>query len=298
FRAFASSGFVNAVSSADMRLMDVLGWDTVPPPPPDTTPPVLLSASPADNATNVAPTSDLVLNFSENVRAGSGTVVIHKASDGSAVATIAISDTTQIVFSGSSVVVNPTADLIAGTHYYVTVGSGAVRDIAGNVFAGISSVTNLDFTTGNARTAVYDFNTDGKSDVLLQNDSGQAGVGLLDGLSAIANIVVGANPGPSWHVIGSADFNGDGKADILWQNDSGQAGIWTMNGTTQTSAVLIGPNPGAASHIKGVGDFNADGNADILWQNDNGQPAIWLMNGTSIIESANVGANPGPSWHV
>ena len=93
------------------------------------------------------------------------------------------------------------------------------------------------------------FNTDGKSDVLLQNDSGQAGVGLLDGLSAIANIVVGANPGPSWHVIGSADFNGDGKADILWQNTDGTPGVWLMDGFTMTAGANVAFDPGASWHI-------------------------------------------------
>jgi len=57
---------------------------------------------------------------------------------------------------------------------------------------------------------------------------------------------VSADPGPSWHAIGTSDFNGDGHSDILWQNVSGQADIWEMNGTTQAAAALIGPNPGSA----------------------------------------------------
>ena len=206
---------MNAVTAADMRLMDVLGWDTVPGVPPVTTPPVLLSASPADNATNVAPTSDLVLNFSENVHAGSGNVVIHKSSDGSTIASIAIGDTTQIVFSGSSVVVNPTADLIAGTHYYITVGSGAVRDIAGNSFAGISSSTVLDFTTGNARTAPYDFNTDGKSDVLFYSapDGNWSGWQSLGG--AVAGAVAGG-PGAVLETGGRLVVFARGADNNIW----------------------------------------------------------------------------------
>ena len=86
----------------------ILGWVTVPGT--DRTPPVLLSVGPADNAINIAPTSDLVLNFSENVRAGSGNIVIHQSSDGSTIASIAIGDTTEIGFSGSSVVVETLAE--------------------------------------------------------------------------------------------------------------------------------------------------------------------------------------------
>jgi len=90
-----------------------------------------------------------------------------------------------------------------------------------------------------------DFNGDGKSDILFQNDSGQAAMWLMNGASVTSTALVGANPGPSWHVIGAGDFNGDGKSDILFQNDSGQAAMWLMNGTSVTSTALVGANPGA-----------------------------------------------------
>src|SRR5258708_10475506 len=54
-------------------------------PPPDTTPPTLAITSPADNSTNVAVGANLVLTFSESVKAGAGNVVIHNAADGSIV---------------------------------------------------------------------------------------------------------------------------------------------------------------------------------------------------------------------
>jgi hypothetical protein len=34
-------------------------------------------------------------------------------------------------------------------------------------------------------------------------------------------VTVGANPGPSWHFVGT----GDGKSGILWQNTKGQPSI-------------------------------------------------------------------------
>jgi hypothetical protein len=63
-------------------------------------------------------------------------------------------------------------------------------------------------------------------------------------------VTVGANPGTSWHIVGTGDFNGDGDADILWQNTDGQAAIWLMNGTTPFSEVLVGANPGPSWHIR------------------------------------------------
>src|SRR5258708_10135872 len=121
--------------------------DGITAPPPDTTPPTLSTTNPADNSTNVAVGANLVVTFSESVKAGSGNVVIHNALDGSAVATIAITDASQVSFSGSVLTINPTSDLAAGMHYYVTMASGVVQDLAGNAYAGLSSATDFDFTT-------------------------------------------------------------------------------------------------------------------------------------------------------
>ncbi|MGC2524503.1 MAG: VCBS repeat-containing protein [Stellaceae bacterium] len=143
-----------------------------------------------------------------------------------------------------------------------------------------------------------DFNGDRKSDILWQNTNGQAAVWLMNGATPTSEALVGGNPGPSWHVIGSGDFNGDGKADILWQNTDGQAAVWLMNGTTPTSEPVVANNPGPSWHAIGTGDFNGDGKADILWQNTDGQAAVWLMNGANPTSEALVGGNPGPAWHV
>ena len=81
--------------------------------------------------------------------------------------------------------------------------------------------------------AAADFNGDGKSDILWQNDSGLPAIWTMDGTNLTAGAAL-PNPGPTWHVAAAADFNGDGKSDILWQNDSGLPAIWTMDGTTIT----------------------------------------------------------------
>src|SRR6266436_9167205 len=94
-------------------------FDFTTSPSQDTTPPTLSTTNPADNSTNVAVSANIVLTFSESVKAGSGNLIIHNAADGSAVATIAITDASQVSFAGSVLTINPTSDLAAGTHYYV-----------------------------------------------------------------------------------------------------------------------------------------------------------------------------------
>ena len=146
-----------------------------------------------------------------------------------------------------------------------------------------------------------DFNGDGKSDILWQNNDGLPVIWEMNGGSIASAAVITyslgqADPGPSWHAIGTGDFNGDGKADILWQNNDGLPAIWEMNGTSIASAAVL-PNPGATWHAIGTSDVNGDGMADIVWQNNDGTPSIWEMNGFSILAASPL-PNPGPTWHV
>lgn len=113
----------------------------------DTTAPTLLSTSPADNATGILAGADLTLTFSEAMQAGSGDIVIYNA-DGTAARTIAVTDTTQVTISGSSVTINPTADLAFGGSYYVNMAAGVLKDTGGNSYAGISGATAFNFAVG------------------------------------------------------------------------------------------------------------------------------------------------------
>jgi methionine-rich copper-binding protein CopC len=113
----------------------------------DITAPLLSSATPADNSTNVAVGSNLVMTFNEAIRAGSGNILIYNG-NGTIARTISVTDTSQVTFSGNTVTINPTADLAGGAGYYVNLASGVIKDTAGNNFAGISDNTAWNFTTG------------------------------------------------------------------------------------------------------------------------------------------------------
>jgi Ca2+-binding RTX toxin-like protein len=113
----------------------------------DRTAPQLQKTSPADDATDVAVSANLTLTFNEAVKAGSGFIQIRKATDGSLVQNIAITDASKVNFVGNQLTINPGSDLSPDTNYYVTFVSGVVRDLAGNAFAGISSGAVFSFTT-------------------------------------------------------------------------------------------------------------------------------------------------------
>lgn len=106
--------------------------------------PELVSTTPGDGALSVTG-SRVVLTFNESVKAGTGTVTLSNGSDD--VRVISASDSTQVTISGSTVDINPSADLRAGTTYHVLIGGTALTDLAGNPFAGWSEATTLNFTT-------------------------------------------------------------------------------------------------------------------------------------------------------
>jgi hypothetical protein len=99
--------------------------------------PVLVGLSPPDDATGVAPSANLVLSFSEAIQLGTGNLVILNA-NGTVARTLAVNDASQVTVSGSTVTINPAADLTPGAGYALTVPPGALRDLAGNPFAGIT----------------------------------------------------------------------------------------------------------------------------------------------------------------
>lgn len=114
---------------------------------PDTAAPTLVQQVPSDGATEVEYTSNIILTFSENVAPGSGQyLAIKKVSDNSTVASIDVTSS-QVLFSGTSVTINPTVDLPTSTALYVLIDRGAFTDIAGNGYVGISSNSGYRFTT-------------------------------------------------------------------------------------------------------------------------------------------------------
>jgi uncharacterized delta-60 repeat protein len=107
-------------------------------------PPILITSSLADNAISVAVDSTVVLTFSEAAKAGTGNIII---TDGSDKREINITDSTQVMFSGETIAINPIADLHSGRNYHVEIASGVIQDLAGNAYVGINDATTLNFAT-------------------------------------------------------------------------------------------------------------------------------------------------------
>jgi methionine-rich copper-binding protein CopC len=117
---------------------------TLSPGSSDVTGPSVESFSPVDEASNVAVGSNIVLTFNETIARGTGSIVL-KTAAGVTVATYDAASGSNLTLSGSTLTVNPTADLAFGTGYKLEFGAGSIKDSAGNSYAGTMS---YNFTTG------------------------------------------------------------------------------------------------------------------------------------------------------
>ena len=101
------------------------------------TPVAVATFSPADETQGVAVADNIVLNFNKPIQLASGTITL-KTPAGTTLATYNAAGSTNLSVSGSTLTIDPSKDLGIFTGYKVEIGAGAVKDLAGNSFAGVS----------------------------------------------------------------------------------------------------------------------------------------------------------------
>ena len=129
----------------------------------DGTVPAMVSRFPADDAANARKAANLVATFSEPVLAGTGTIELWQFGGVSPVESYELGASSRITIAGSTLTIDPTADLLPGTDYYVTIAATAIRDESGNTFAGLTGETDWNFTTRATATTLTAVNTNGPS---------------------------------------------------------------------------------------------------------------------------------------
>lgn len=110
--------------------------------------PFLQSATPADNARDVSNDSALELIFTEDVKAGEGSLRLINRDSGE-VTEIDVGNPLLVVIDGDHVTVFPPSHLDADARYAIEIDDGAFLDMAGNGFEGIpeGDTSTFNFTT-------------------------------------------------------------------------------------------------------------------------------------------------------
>lgn len=124
--------------------------------PVDLIPPTLISVSPLNGTTNVPVYISAALQLSEEVQKGTGSIRIRRTADNSILQTIDI-NSTAVTISASTVNIKLNK-LEMYTAYYVEIDNGAITDLDGNSFSGITGTSTWGFVTGNT-IYVADFQT-------------------------------------------------------------------------------------------------------------------------------------------
>lgn len=111
----------------------------------DAVAPTLVSLSPLDDANGIAPNANLVITLSEDIALGTGNIVISD-SEGTPVSVVDVANhASQLSISDATLTIDLAADLVEDVSYYVLIDNAALKDLAGNSFAGISDPTVWNF---------------------------------------------------------------------------------------------------------------------------------------------------------
>jgi hypothetical protein len=109
--------------------------------------PAITTLSPTNGATEVSPSTNLVIGLSKNVTAQTGNILIKKSSDHSTAATIDVASGLVTGSGTNSITINPNEVLDDTTAYYILIPGTGFIDQDENLFEGISATSTWTFTT-------------------------------------------------------------------------------------------------------------------------------------------------------
>jgi Ca2+-binding RTX toxin-like protein len=307
FDAFGTTGVVEAISEADLRVMDAIGWDRVSaaPPSPPTPPGQTLVGDAGPNNLVGGPGPDTLSGLGGNDTLN-GKGGVDRLTGGAGADTFIFDATALSDAQATPPVFDRVTDYDQGNAAKFDASEGDHLDLSailGTVFAGGQPA-------GALVRAIRDA-MDGSSVLQVDSDGSANGahwntIARLDGIDAgdTVNVVLsGANPAGTPVTVQDVNattqvgnFNGDGQGDLLWRNTDGTVGIWLMNG----AAIAAAQNVSGITddwHIVGIGDFSGDGKGDILWRNNDGTLGEWQLNGNTIAGAGNI-LQVSSDWHV
>ncbi|MBF9197372.1 Ig-like domain-containing protein [Microvirga terrestris] len=261
----------------------------------DVAAPTLVQSSPVDNSGHVVPTADLVLTFSEAVHRGNGTIDLYD-STGALIESFDVATSGRISIAGDVLTVDPTNPLSNGNgHYYLNVSAGALKDAAGNSFAGIGDRTTFNFsvivdepsgpvTVPNAKGGVDITITDPSQLTAALGTSGvdhvfYSGPGTVRLPGTIENVTLTGGDGSAMGNTqrntlrggsGNNALNGQGGNDLLYGSSgddrlSGGSGRDRLEGGSGDDLLLAGSGHDTISGSAGNDTISAGAGNDVIY---------------------------------
>ena len=139
---FYTTGFTLDYHGGPNRGTLVMDWQLV-----DVTPPLLGANpfTPLDEQINVTLGTNFSVYFDESIQAGTGNIELKLLSNNSIVESFDV--TSDVTINGAQLLINPTINLSSFTDYYITIPSGTIEDLAGNLYLGFTDNATWNFTT-------------------------------------------------------------------------------------------------------------------------------------------------------
>lgn len=246
--------------------------------------PTLVSFFPENNSLGIASNTDLQIEFSEAVTQGSGFITIFNQ-DSSIFARIA-ADSSLVTINQNIATIKHQPSFTSAADYYVLIDENAIKDVAGNRFAGIGNPSAWNFRT------IFEFNETLQWNHQIVNASAAwlyaTGRGVK--VAVIDTGIDSQHPDLADNIASGRDLVNDGE---FLQDGLGHgthvAGIIAARGN---NSGVIGIAPGSSLHVIKVFGLNGSGpSADMIVTAiqdsvNNGARIINMSIGTKIFNAA------------
>ncbi len=230
--------------------------------------PVVSSFSPVDGTAGVALESNIILIFNESIHRGTGNIELHVGSPtGALVESYDVVTSTYLTVAGTTLTINPIADLACGTQYFVTITAGAIKDLSGDSYAGTIS---YDFISDPnlTGTAVGETLIGGSGNETI---SGLGGNDTLNG-GAGADLLIGGEDDDTFVFSNASDIGiTAGSRDVIGDFTTGQdridlSGI-DANTITAGDQAFSGILLGGSGVFSSAGQLRYDSAEGVLYGN-------------------------------